>query len=105
VGDYVNHCRAGPSALPAPMTSSACPTDAVEREIRAVLSRPKFRTFVTPELALAAGAQVIVSGDRDRLDLDPWRGVRILAPAVYVRLVEARLAGGDDPARPAAPGT
>ena len=39
------------------------------------------------ELALAAGAGVIVSGDADLLVLHPWRGVRILRPAAY--LVEA----------------
>ena len=33
------------------------------------------------ELALAAGAWAIVSGDADLLALHPWRGVRILRPA------------------------
>lgn len=42
------------------------------------------------ELALAASADVIVSGDRDLLALDPWRGVRILSPAAFV-------ASWDDP--------
>ncbi len=36
------------------------------------------------ELALAAGAETIVSGDDDLLVLDPWRGVRILRPAAYL---------------------
>ena len=36
------------------------------------------------ELALAAGAEIIVSGDQDLLLLDPWRGVRILSPADYL---------------------
>jgi putative PIN family toxin of toxin-antitoxin system len=36
------------------------------------------------ELALAAGADVIVSGDADLLVLHPWRGVRILRPAAYL---------------------
>ena len=36
------------------------------------------------ELALAAGAAVIVSGDADLLVLNPWRGVRILRPAEYL---------------------
>jgi len=36
------------------------------------------------ELALAAGAETIVSGDDDLLVLDPWRGVRILLPADYL---------------------
>lgn len=37
------------------------------------------------ELALAAGAGVIVSGDADLLVLHPWRGaVRVLRPADYL---------------------
>lgn len=36
------------------------------------------------DLALAAGAAVIVSSDNDLLTLDPWRGVRILRPADYL---------------------
>lgn len=42
------------------------------------------------ELALAAGAEVIVSGDDDLLVLHPWRGVRILRPADYVAEAEGR---------------
>ena len=42
------------------------------------------------ELALAAGADAIVSGDADLLVLHPWRGVRILRPADYL----AEAAGG-----------
>jgi len=36
------------------------------------------------ELALAAGADGIVSSDGDLLVLHPWRGVRILRPAEYL---------------------
>lgn len=36
------------------------------------------------ELALASGANTIVSSDRDLLVLHPWRGVRILQPAAYL---------------------
>ncbi len=36
------------------------------------------------ELALAAGAEIIVSGDQDLLMLDPWRGVRILRPVDHL---------------------
>ena len=36
------------------------------------------------ELALAASATVIVASDRDLLVLHPWRGVRIVRPAVYL---------------------
>lgn len=38
------------------------------------------------ELALAAGADVIVSSDEDLLVLDPWRGVRILRAAEYLAM-------------------
>jgi hypothetical protein len=38
------------------------------------------------ELALAAGAEFIVSSDDDLIVLDPWRGVRILRPADYLAL-------------------
>jgi uncharacterized protein len=38
------------------------------------------------ELALAAGAETIVTGDDDLLVLHPWRGVRILRPADYLAL-------------------
>ena len=36
------------------------------------------------ELALASGAETIVSSDDDLRVLDPWRGVRILRPADYL---------------------
>jgi uncharacterized protein len=36
------------------------------------------------ELALAAGAEIIVTGDDDLLVLHPWRGVRVLRPADYL---------------------
>ena len=38
------------------------------------------------ELALAAGAETIVSSDNDLLVLDPWRGVRIMRPADHLDL-------------------
>jgi putative PIN family toxin of toxin-antitoxin system len=38
------------------------------------------------ELALAAKADFIVTGDQDLLCLDPWRGVRIVTPAVFLEL-------------------
>ncbi len=41
------------------------------------------------ELALAAGADVMVSSDQDLLVLDPWRGIRIVTPAGYVAMVDA----------------
>ena len=36
------------------------------------------------ELALAAKAIAIVSGDQDLLALHPWRGIAILPPAEYL---------------------
>jgi putative PIN family toxin of toxin-antitoxin system len=41
------------------------------------------------ELALAAGAEIIVASDDDLLVLNPWRGIAILTPAAYVRRIEA----------------
>ena len=42
------------------------------------------------ELALAAGASIIVTSDTDLLILDPWRGIRILKPIDYIRLRQAK---------------
>ena len=39
------------------------------------------------ELALAAGAETIVSSDDDLLVLHPWRGMSILRPGDYLALV------------------
>ncbi|MBL6454807.1 putative toxin-antitoxin system toxin component, PIN family [Belnapia sp. T6] len=36
------------------------------------------------ELALAAGAGAIISGDEDLLVLHPWRGIPILRPAAFL---------------------
>lgn len=36
------------------------------------------------ELALNGNADVIISGDRDLLDLDPFHGISIVSPATYV---------------------
>jgi putative PIN family toxin of toxin-antitoxin system len=41
------------------------------------------------ELALESAAETIVSSDDDLLVLNPWRGVRILSPAGYVRRFES----------------
>jgi putative PIN family toxin of toxin-antitoxin system len=42
-------------------------------------------------VALAAGAEVIVSDDRDLLALDPWRGIRVRKPeALLVELPDRR---------------
>lgn len=39
------------------------------------------------ELAVDGKAEVIVSGDADLLDLDPFRGIPIVTPAVFLRSV------------------
>jgi putative PIN family toxin of toxin-antitoxin system len=36
------------------------------------------------ELALAAAADAIVSGDEDLLVLHPWRGIPVLGPAMFL---------------------
>jgi putative PIN family toxin of toxin-antitoxin system len=36
-------------------------------------------------LALDAGAGLIITGDRDLLELHPWRNIRILTPAEFLR--------------------
>ena len=38
------------------------------------------------ECAVAAGAQCIVSGDKDLLALDPYNGIRIVSPAEFLAL-------------------
>jgi predicted nucleic acid-binding protein len=38
------------------------------------------------ELAATAGTEIIVSSDEDLLVPDPWRGVRIVRPAVCLGL-------------------
>lgn len=45
---------------------------------------PKDDMFL--ELAVSANADFIVTGDKDLLALDPFRGVRILPPAEFARL-------------------
>jgi hypothetical protein len=42
------------------------------------------------ELALAAGADAIVSSDHDLLSLHPWQGILILRPADYLACGEPR---------------
>ena len=42
------------------------------------------------ELALAAGASIVVSSDDDLLVLNPWRDVRILRPAAYLADAEGQ---------------
>ena len=49
------------------------------------------------ELALAARATVIVSGDKDLLILDPWRDVRVLRPAQFLLELETMTQGSRVP--------
>src|SRR5207302_5838612 len=42
------------------------------------------------DLAVAADAYAIVTGDRDLLSMSPWRGIRIMNAAEYVALIAAR---------------
>jgi putative PIN family toxin of toxin-antitoxin system len=43
------------------------------------------------ELALASGAEIIVSSDLDLLILDPWRDTRILRPADYLAFTRSAI--------------
>jgi hypothetical protein len=43
------------------------------------------------ELALAAGAGAILTGDEDPLALHPWRGIQVLRPAEFLRELEGGL--------------
>lgn len=53
------------------------------------------------ELALAADAEVIVSGDADLLELSPWRGIPILTASSYLRVMSERAGVRQvDPAEP-----
>ena len=40
--------------------------------------------------ALAAGAQILVTGDKDLLELHPFRGIAILAPARFLEAAKER---------------
>ncbi len=51
-------------------------------EYVAVCRDPKDDIFLS--LALAGNARVILSGDKDLLVLDPFRGIRILSPRDYL---------------------
>ena len=46
------------------------------------------------ELALASGARAIVTGDKDLLVLDPWRGIRIVKLADFEMVVLPLIATG-----------
>ena len=64
--------------------ASALVSAALEAERVTDCRDPKDNKYL--ELALAAGAETIVSSDDDLLVLDPWRGVRIMRPTDYLDL-------------------
>jgi len=59
-------------------------------ELADVLSRPKFDSYVTVEerqeflRLLGRAADLIVTGDKDLLALNPFRGIPIITPARYL---------------------
>lgn len=60
---------------------------------RALILRPRVRVTACRdpkddrvlECAVAGGAEVLVTGDRDLLALDPFRGIRIVTPSAFLR--------------------
>ena len=61
------------------------------REEVVICKDPKDDIYL--ELALTANANTIISGDRDLLALDGWRGIRILRPAQYTEQIIGRPVG------------
>ena len=61
----------------------AAPELVVITERIAACRDPKDDKFL--ELGVSGKAEVIVSGDRDLLDLNPFRGIPIVTPATFVR--------------------
>ena len=47
---------------------------------------PRDNVFL--ELAASCSADIIVTGDKDLLELDPWRDVRILTPRQCIELID-----------------
>lgn len=67
----------------------------VTRRVRAVHRDPADDRII--ETALAAGANRIVSGDRDLLDLGEWRRIPIVSPARFMAEFHASAGGLGDP--------
>jgi len=65
---------------------SLCRVTAPTISVRAVRTDPDDNRVL--ECALAAGAQVIVSGDSHLLNLGLWQNIRILPPSVFIREFE-----------------
>ena len=55
-------------------------------KVRAVRDDPDDNMLL--ECALAADAQIIVSGDSHLLDLTEWHGIRILSPAEFIETTQ-----------------
>lgn len=66
--------------------------DAPEHLSKPVCSDPDDDKFLA--CALAGGAEIIVSGDKDLLDVSGWRGVEVLRPRTFVETYLADLRGG-----------
>ena len=78
---FISYVAAGRGRLVlATLTAAACRYEPLER----VSDCRDMKDNKYLELALAAGASVIVSSDDDLLVLSPWRGIRILTPAMFV---------------------
>ncbi len=78
-----------------------------ERDVRSVVSFVRDQATLVPDVtpkarvrdakdvailaaALASGADVLVTGDRDLLELEPPAGIRVVTPRGFWRLAKAR---------------
>ncbi len=50
-------------------------------------THPKQRGTKYLELAIAASATSIISGDKDLLVLNPWRGIDVLSPGAFLNVI------------------
>ena len=78
--------RLPPEAREAFIARLVAATEVVDQAERVAECRDPGDDMVL-EAALAAGAAVVVSDDRDLLVLDPWRGVRVLKPEAALALL------------------
>lgn len=72
--------------LAALLTAVAIPVESVAEPIVAISRDPKDDSLLV-EAALA-GADVLVTGDNDLLDLEEFEGVRIVNPATFARILD-----------------
>jgi len=59
-----------------------------DTDVRDVVDDPTDNKYLT--CALEGNADCIISGDQHLLRLDPWRGMRIVAPAVFLDTIFKR---------------